>query len=91
MDREQQRKQQQQQPMALTVTVNELADSMAGQQPVPLSGTVQLQGVTPPPPVDSTMETETSTMEMEPKQDDVHMGGDDEAPDSEKEVTEGMT
>ncbi|MCP4545484.1 MAG: hypothetical protein GY835_03325 [bacterium] len=90
MDREQQRKQQQQ-PTALTVTVNELADSMARQQPVPLSGAVQLQGVMPPPPVDSTMEMEMSTTEMEPKQDDVHMGGDDKAPDSEKEVTEGTT
>ncbi len=77
--------------MALTVTVNELADSMAGQQPVPLSGAMQLQGVMPPPPVDSTMEMEMSTTETEPKQDDVHMGGDDETPDSEKEVTEGTT
>ncbi len=90
MDREQQRRQQQQ-PMALTVMVNELADLMAGQQPVPLAGAVQLQGVTSLPPVDSTMEMEMSTMETEPKQDDVHMSDDDEAPDTEKEVTEGMT
>ncbi len=68
-----------------------MADSMAGQQPVPPSGAVQVQGVTPPPPVDSTTEMDTSAMEPELKQDDVHMGGDDEAPDSEKEVTEGMT
>ncbi len=90
MDREQQRRQQQQQPTALTVMVNELADSMAGQQLVPLSGAVQLQGVTPLP-VDSTTEMETSMMETELKQDDVHMSGDDEAPDTEKEVTKGMT
>ncbi len=73
--------------------MNELVDSIAGQQPVPPSGAVQLQGVTPPPPppVDSTTEMEMSVTEPEPKQDDVHMGGDDEAPDSEKEVTEGTT
>ncbi len=91
MDRDQQRRQQQQ-PMALTVTVDELVDLMAGQQPVPPSGTVQLQRVTPPP-VDSTTDTrmDMSATEPELNQDDVHMGDDDGPPDSEKEVTEGMT
>ncbi len=65
---------------------------MAGQQPASLSGMVQLQGVTLPP-VDSTMDAhmDMSATEPEPNQDDVHMGDDDGAQDSEKEVTEGTT
>ncbi len=51
MNRDQQRRQQQ--PVALTITVDELVDSIAGQQPAPLSGMVQLQGVMPPPAADS--------------------------------------
>ncbi len=87
MNREQQRKQQQ--PAALTVTVDELADSMAGQQPAALSGVVQLQGVMPPP-VDSTMgnRMDTSATEQEPDQGNINMGDGDRAQDSEKEVTE---
>ncbi len=87
MDRDQQRRQQQ--PAALTVTVDALADSIAGQQPASLSGTVQLQGVTPPP-VDSTTDNrmDTGATEQEPGQGDFEMGDGDGAQDSEKEVTE---
>ncbi|MCP4550433.1 MAG: hypothetical protein GY835_28575 [bacterium] len=87
MDREQQRKQQQ--LAALTVAVDDLADSMAGQQPAALSGAVQLQGVTPPP-VDSTMDNrmDMSATEQEPDQGNINMGDGDGAQDSEKEVTE---
>ncbi len=73
--------------------VDELADSIAGQQPAPLSGMVQLQGVTPPPAVDSTMDIQMDTSATGPKlgQDDVAMDDGEGAQDSEKEVTKEMT
>ncbi|MCP4543153.1 MAG: hypothetical protein GY832_39065 [Chloroflexi bacterium] len=74
-------------------TVDALADSIAGQQPAPLSGTVQLQGVMPPPVVNSTADAcmDTSATGPEPGQGDVVMDDDKGAQDSEKEVTKEMT
>ncbi len=72
--------------------VDALVDSIARQQPAPLSGTVQLQGMTPPP-VDLTTDARMDTSATEPElgQGDVEMGDGDGAQDSEKEVTEETT
>ncbi|MCP4543465.1 MAG: hypothetical protein GY832_40655 [Chloroflexi bacterium] len=69
-----------------------MADSIAGQQPAPLSGMVQLQGVTPLL-VDSTTDAQMdmSTTGPELGQDDVEMGDGERAQDLEKEVTKETT
>ncbi len=60
---------------------------------MPLSDTVQLQRVMPPPVVDSTADAcmDTSATELELGQDDVVMGDSKGVQDSEKEVTKEMT
>ncbi len=72
-----------------------MADSMARQQPAPLSGMVQLQGVTPPPAVDVTADARMDTSATEPQpelgQGDVVMDDSKGAQDSEKEVTKDTT
>ncbi len=72
-----------------------MVDSMAGQQPAPLSGMVQLHGVTPPPAVDVTADArmDTSVMELQAElgQGDVVMDDGKGAQDSEKEVTKETT
>ncbi len=75
MDKDHERRQQQ--PVAaMTAAVDELMTSMAGQQPTPPPGTVQLQGVTPPLATDPTGDNhmDTGTTEMDQSQGDVLMG-----------------
>ncbi len=76
----------------LDIAVDELANSMARQQPVQLPDVAQLQDPTPPLAADPTKDTEmdTGAMEAEQNQGDIVMGDGSgaQANDSETGKTE---
>ncbi len=92
MDRDHERRQQQP-AAAMTAAVDELMNSMARQQPTPLSGVVQPQGVTPPLAADLTGDNhmDTGTTEPDQSQGDVLMGDGSRAcaDDPETEASKG--
>ncbi|MCP4545493.1 MAG: hypothetical protein GY835_03370 [bacterium] len=86
-DREQERRQQRPAD-ALNITVDELADSMARQQPVPLPGMVQPQDPTLPIAADLVEDApmDMGAMEADQNQDDVLMGDGSRAQANDSET-----